>query len=101
MEKVAKKKSMKVYSFNWIDENGEPAGWNDVSTIAGIVEARKLAKAKESKPRFFKYQVRHDDGTLRDRVERFKGLFVNWSTFKRISIEQHFDDHRRADLMSR
>jgi hypothetical protein len=101
MEKVTKKKSVKVYSFEWIDENGKPAGWNDVSTTSGIVEARKLAKAKESKPRDFKYQVRHEDGSIGDRIGRFEGLFVNWASFKRISIEQHFEDHRLADIRSR
>ena len=91
---------VKVYSFEWIDENGKYAGWNDVTTTKGIVDARKSAKAKESPSRDFEYGIILADGTSGRATERFTGLFVNWKTFKQISVEQHFDDHQQAYLNS-
>jgi hypothetical protein len=96
-----KAKTTKVYSFSWIDENGHPAGWNEVQTTSGIVEARKLAKAKQSPARDFTYGVYEADGSTGQRVERFTGLFVDWKSFKRVSIEQSMEDHRQADIRSR
>jgi hypothetical protein len=92
---------VKVYSFNWVDENGVAAGWNDVQTTKGIRDARKLAKKMESPAKDFTYGVIYQDGTTGTSTGRFTGLFVDWSTFKRITIEQHFEDHRLADIRAR
>lgn len=94
------KKGQHVYKFTWIDENGDHAGWNDCYA-SSMREARKIGKSMESPARNFEYGIINQDGTRGVAIGRNKGLYINPKSFKRISVEKHFDMHRMADMMAR
>jgi hypothetical protein len=91
---------MKVFKFNWKDENGNYAGWNDVYANSRK-EAIAKAKEMESPAKDLTHGVIFPDGTKGTSTERFTGMFLDESTLKEVSVEQHFENHRIADMMSR
>ena len=96
-----------IYTFSWIDEDGMYCGWNDVYADS-MREARKLAKKRETKAHWSLY-----DESLRKYVTvpkevkgkghcfRMKGMYIDPKSFKRTSVEKHFENHRIAAMMAR
>ena len=96
-----------IYSFTWIDENGEYCGWNDVQADS-MREARKEARKMETKAHWAlydstigKYVTVNEEVTDGEHCFRMKGMYINPKSFKRISVEKWFDQHRMADMMAR
>lgn len=94
------KKGNHVYKFTWIDEDGEYAGWNDCQA-SSMKQARAIGKTMESPARDFEYGIIKPDGTRGVSIGRNKGLYIDPKSFKRISVEAHFEMHRIADMMAR
>ena len=86
------------YHFYWMDENGQHAGWNSVYAPT-MAEARKRARLKESPAKDFSYGIINADGSKGTSTERFKGLYINPKTFKRVTLKQSYDTNVAANRL--
>ena len=96
-----------IYTFSWMDEDGSYCGWNDVYAD-NVKEARKEAKKMETKAHWSlydsklrKYVTVPEEVTGKGHCFRMKGMYINPKSFKKTSVEQHFENHRIASMMAR
>lgn len=87
------------YGFNWINEEGNYAGWNQV-WAKSMGEARRKAKKKESPARWFTYDIRVDGKVIKNGGrERMKGLYIDPKSFKRRTLKESMEMDRIANRL--
>ena len=94
---------MKHYKFNFKDENGDYAGWNDIQASNKNEAYEKAVLLYNHTGRDFEYDVYTDETcrTTEKAIGRNKGMFVDKGSITEINVEQRNEIHRLADLMSR
>lgn len=104
------KNANKIYTFSWIDEEGSTTGWNDVQA-PNMTEARKEARKMETKAGWRLWngtdyvvvpnEVKNVENKPDFHCFRNKGMYIDPKSFRKTSVEKHFENHRMAEMMSR
>jgi hypothetical protein len=107
INKIRDMKKKYIYSFTWMDENGDYCGWNDVQAES-MGEARKEARKNETKAHWALYDSNVGKYiTVPNEVKGEghcfynKGMYIDPKSFKRTSMERHLENHRMAAMMAR
>jgi hypothetical protein len=94
------------YLFNWMDEDGNSTGFNDV-WAPNMAEARKRAKEMETKAGWRLYdEVKREYVTIPEEVNgqghcfRNKGMYINPKSFRKATYKSSAEMDRIANMLT-